>query len=420
MEDAIKGAMRPIPTRLFVLLFAAIGVVLGAGYYFFLRTDYAVLYSDLRTADASAVVAELDRRGVAYQLRDGGSTIAVPAGAAASARLAIAGSDVPSRGAVGFELFNESDMGLTDFAQRINYQRALQGELARTIMMMSGVEAARVHLALPERSLFRGNRSAPTAAVTLTLARGGTIDAGRVAGIQRLVAAAVPDLAVGDVVVLDDIGRLISPAELADTTLPPDLEEHEAVQRYFRGRARTAIQNVLPNARFDVSVLVGDAALGPVDDLTAAASPAEAAPAATPGRRNFAVRVVVTTEEPLAPAERELIRNAVTGAVELDEQGGDALQFGVGPLPGTAAPSPTAPAAILQLPDSLDRPEPPVRSGGWPSLWLLALSGAAALLGLFLVRGARGPSLSNDDRDAFVERVRVQLRLVEEVDDARA
>lgn len=420
MEEAIKRPLRPIPTKLFVPLFAAIGLMLGAGYYLFLRTDYAVLYSDLRTADASAVVAELDRRGVAYQLRDGGSTIAVPEGAAASARLAIAGSDVPSRGAVGFELFNESDMGLTDFAQRINYQRALQGELARTIMMMSGVESARVHLALPERSLFRGNRSAPTAAVTLTPARGGTIDAGRVAGIQRLVAAAVPDLAVGDVVVLDDVGRLISLAEAPDTSLPPDLEEHEAVQRYFRGRARTAIQNVLPNARFDVRVLIGDAALVAAEDPTAAAAPVAAAPGATAGRRNFAVRVIVTTEEPLAPAETELVRNAVTGAVELDEQFGDVLQFTVGPLPVMAAPSPAAPAAIMQPPSSLDRREPPVRSGGWPSPWWLALAGAAALLSLFLIRRARQPALSPEERDAFVERVRSQLRLVEEGDNARA
>src|SRR5688572_70501 len=156
MENRIAGLSSPVQLRLFLLVFAGSVALLAAGYYFFLRTEYAVLYSDLRPADASAVVAELDGRGIAYQLRDAGSTIAVAADGADAARLAIAGSHVPSRAAVGFELFNESDMGLTDFAQRINYQRALQGELARTIMTISGVESARVHLALPERSLFRG------------------------------------------------------------------------------------------------------------------------------------------------------------------------------------------------------------------------------------------------------------------------
>src|SRR5688572_10442156 len=123
MEEKIASALRPIPTKLFLAVFVLLVLVLGAGYYFFLRTDYAVLYRDLRSAAAAAVVAERAERGIAYQLRDGGATIAVPADGADAARLAIAGSDVPSRGAVGFELFNESDMGLTDFAQRINYQR---------------------------------------------------------------------------------------------------------------------------------------------------------------------------------------------------------------------------------------------------------------------------------------------------------
>lgn len=420
MEEKTASALRPVPTRLFLLVFAALAIGLGAGYYFFLRTDYSVLYSDLRSADAAAVVAELDRRGIAYQLRDGGSTIAVPAGAAATARLAIAGSDVPSRGAVGFELFNESDMGLTDFAQRINYQRALQGELSRTIMMMSGVESARVHLALPERSLFRGNRSEPKAAVTVTSAGGGTVDAARVAGIQRLVAAAVPDLSLDDVVVLDQLGRIISPAA-AEALVPPDIEEHEAVQHYFRGRARAAVENVLPNTRFDLRVLVlneDDAGPGAAwsEDIPAAAAAAAAAPA-DGAPRNFRLRVVVVTESALSAADRQLIRSAIAGAVELDERSGDGVLFSVAPLPGSAA----APAASgLRPADALERAAAPLPAPSrWPGWWPWPAAMAALLAGILWLR-ARRRGMSPEQRRDFVQRVRTELRLAEEGGDARA
>ncbi|MEI9851949.1 MAG: flagellar basal-body MS-ring/collar protein FliF [Sphingomonas sp.] len=193
-------------------IFAAVTAVLAAGYFLFLRADYVVLAQNLRPADASLVVAELDKRGAAYRLRDGGGTILVPEDQADATRVAIAGSDAAAHGQIGFELFNKSDMGLTNFAQKINYQRALQGELMRTIAMMDGVESARVHLALPERALFRGDRSPPRAAVTVAMKPGQTADPSRVAGIQRLVAAAVPDLPETGVVVLDASGRVISPS----------------------------------------------------------------------------------------------------------------------------------------------------------------------------------------------------------------
>jgi flagellar M-ring protein FliF len=158
------------------LVLGALSMILGVGYFLFVRTEYAVLYTGLRSADASAIVAELDDKGVAYKLKDGGGTILVPVEEADAVRLAIVRSDASLKGSTGFELFNKSDMGLTDFAQKINYQRAVQGELTRTIMMMDGIDNARVHLAIPERSLFRGTRSEPKAAVTLSVQRGRILD----------------------------------------------------------------------------------------------------------------------------------------------------------------------------------------------------------------------------------------------------
>src|SRR3954454_16858263 len=122
--------------------------LLAAFWLLFLRTDYGVLFSRLREPDAATIVAELDKRKIPYRLEQGGTTILVPADRVDNTRLAVMGEDLPLKGQVGFELFNKSDMGLTDFAQKINYQRALQGELARTIMTVESVDSARVHLSI--------------------------------------------------------------------------------------------------------------------------------------------------------------------------------------------------------------------------------------------------------------------------------
>lgn len=164
-----RGLPIALPTAAAIL--AAVLLALFALYWFVLRTDYVPVFERLTQNDAAAVVAELTERKIDHRLADGGTTILIAAEQADQARLDIASSELPLRGQMGFELFNESDMGLTEFAQKINYQRALQGELARTIMLLDGVDNARVHLALPERALFRGARSAPTAAVTLICVR---------------------------------------------------------------------------------------------------------------------------------------------------------------------------------------------------------------------------------------------------------
>ena len=132
-------------------VFAVVFALLAAGYYLFLSGGYTVLADNVRPGEAAAIVAELDKRGTAYRLRDGGATVLVPDGEADATRLALVRSDAVAAGQIGFELFNKSDMGLTNFAQKINYQRAMHAELVRTITAKDGVETARVHLALPDR-----------------------------------------------------------------------------------------------------------------------------------------------------------------------------------------------------------------------------------------------------------------------------
>lgn len=413
MQISSAAAAVARPNRLFVMIFIAALLALLAGYYFFLRQDYGILYTGLRPTDAAAVVAELDTSGITYELRDDGTTILVPEGRVGEARLAVAGSDAEVRGNVGFELFNQSDMGLTDFAQRINYQRALQGELARTIMMMGGIESARVHLAMPERALFRSDRSPPKAAVTITPRAGNIIDSGRVAGIQRLVAAAVPELTVSDVVVLDGTGRAISASPASEEALAPDSEVLDAVRHYYRGRIRAAIERALPDLRFDVR-LVAAPRNGSEETTAPLSDPTLPTPDSNSATRQVSLMVVVVTPRPLASEDRDVIGTALREAVGLNPAIGDSLNYSLandGPAPnGTRAdvvpPAQAAPA--------------PIHGGQsarqW-SLWIIAFAAIALILVLFL--RSRTPLLRPDAREAFVSRIRDELRSDEANHDAQ-
>jgi flagellar M-ring protein FliF len=399
--------------RTFALLFVLLLAVLGAAYYYFLRTDYAVLFSDLRPAEASAVVHELDRQGVAYQLRDNGATILVPEDRASSVRVALAGSDLAVKGMVGFELFNQSDMGLTDFAQRVNYQRALQGELARTIMMMEGIESARVHLAMPERSLFHANQGEPKAAVTVIPQKGRHLDESRVAGIQRLVAAAVPDLVLNDVVVLDENGRTISSTAAPDA-LGAESGEYGSVQQYYHDRASQAVQNVLTGTRFDLRVTIVPVARRDGAERPAAKLPER--PSLSPATRDFRLRIVLLTASELSPTDQSLVRNGITGAVGLDETHGDVLTLGVAPIDSpTPAPSTASSSSLTEAKSSAPRqwefnPSP------W---WLVLLLLVAVALGFLIFRPQR-TTLSIEERERFVKRIRGQLNLGGEDNNVRA
>jgi flagellar M-ring protein FliF len=170
------------------------------------RTDYQVLFSDLAPRDAAAMTAELDKSKTPYELSDGGATILVPKELVYKTRLALMGTDVPLHGAVGFELFNNADFGMTEFVQKVNYQRAVQGELTRTILAIEGVQSARVHLAVPEQGLFKKAATKPKASVTVSMKPGKVLAPEQVTGIQRLVAASVPDIQAADVTVLNQHG----------------------------------------------------------------------------------------------------------------------------------------------------------------------------------------------------------------------
>lgn len=403
-------------TRLFILVFASLFALLALGYWFFLRTQYAVLYTGLKPADAAVAVADLDAKAIDYRLRDDGTTIAVPSTQVDNVRLAMIGSDASSKGLIGFELFNKSDMGLTDFAQKINYQRALQGELARTIMTMDGIESARVHLAIPDRSLFRGTRSEPKAAVTLIGERGRPIDGGRVAGVQRLVAASVPELALANVAVLDDVGRVISQAAELDPLVAPEAEERAAVQQYYRARVRSAAEKVMPGLKFEVRVLLLDAAGQPaMGGWDSGSGEVMGAVAANPEDRDFGLRILFITNSAINPGDQELLRNAVADAVALRRTAGDTLVFAVEPLGGGTTPP--VPAAAAEPDPMADAPPGSVATAGelaGSNGWVAALAALIGLCAILIATRRRAPGrsteLSTKVREDYVARIRRRLK----------
>src|SRR3954468_15533048 len=313
-------AFRTAPPARQLLLIALAGVALCAAlaalWFVFLRTDYDPLYRDLAEGDAATIVAELERSHISYRLADGGHTIMVPAGAVDSTRLHVAGQDLPLQGTVGFELFNNSSIGLTEFAQRINLQRALQGELARTIMRIDGIEAARVHLSLGEQTAFRGDRRPPRASVALRTRPGRRLTATTVRGIQRLVAGSVPDLDFASVAIINDRGAVVS----GEAPAAAGSAEERNVERFFAERIRPAGEARYPAEAVDVAVW---AALGANADPAAAAAGAPRDPGGA--GRDYLLPPTVAIAEPLSDSAREQVTGWARDAIGFSDVLGDTL-----------------------------------------------------------------------------------------------
>ena len=180
--------------------------------------EYGTLYRGLEDAEAAKVVDALTAERIEYRLADGGTAIEVPIERVHEARMRVASKGLPSGNSPGFEIFDQGTFGVTDFVQKVNYHRALQGELARTIEQVEGVEKARVQLALPQRkALLRKDERKATASVVLRLRSGFDLEPGQIRGIVHLVASSVEGLEVSQVTLVDNLGRLLAPQSDLDT-----------------------------------------------------------------------------------------------------------------------------------------------------------------------------------------------------------
>jgi len=174
------------------------------------QPEYRVLFSNYSDRDGGAITASLDQMGVKYRFSEGGSAILVPSEQIPDLRLKLAAQGLPKGGNVGFELMENQKLGVSQFLEQVNYQRSLEGELARSIQSLGSVSAARVHLALPKPSVFVRDQQKPTASVLLNLQPGRALDPGQVSAIVHLVASSVPELTFGNVTVVDQNGSLLS------------------------------------------------------------------------------------------------------------------------------------------------------------------------------------------------------------------
>lgn len=192
-----------------VVIAGAIAAAIGA--WLWAQTpDYRVLYSNLTDRDGGAIIAALGTLNVPYKVGEGGTVILVPATQVHETRLRLASQGLPKGSVVGYELVDNQKFGATQFQEQMNFQRGLEGELARSIQSLSAVQSARVHLALPKQSVFLRDQQQPTASVLLTLHAGRTLDHAQVNGIAHLVASSVPELTIDKVSIVDQNGALLS------------------------------------------------------------------------------------------------------------------------------------------------------------------------------------------------------------------
>ncbi len=213
--EQIKQRFLALPTHQRLLAGALAGAgVLALAFFLFLSGpgDQGVLFANLSQEDAAAIIAKLKGKKVPYRLEAGGTTILVPKSEVYELRLFLASEGMPKGGGVGFEIFDRQNLGVTDFVQRLNYQRALQGELARTLAGIPEIAEARVHIVTPKESLFLEDQQKATASVAVKLRPGRSLSPLQIDGIVHLVASAVPGLNAAQVTVVDLDGRILSRA----------------------------------------------------------------------------------------------------------------------------------------------------------------------------------------------------------------
>lgn len=207
----MRGFNELPPQRKFGLMVAVAAVVaiIVAALMWAQAPDYRILYGNLGDRDGGAVIESLQKLNIPYKMDEGG-TILVPSAMVYEARLKLASEGLPKGGAAGFELMDNQKFGITQFQENVNYQRALEGEITRTIETISAVQGARVHLAIPKPTVFVRDQQKPSASVLINLYAGRALDKSQVAGIVHLVASSVPEMTPGNVTIIDQNGNMLT------------------------------------------------------------------------------------------------------------------------------------------------------------------------------------------------------------------
>ncbi len=253
------ASFRAMPTSKKISMAAVLALVITALAIMFLwanQVDYQLLYSNLSAKDAANIVAKLKEQRVPYRVVDDGSTILVAGEKVHELRLALASDGLPTGGHVGFEIFDKTDFSTSEYVQKLNYQRALQGELARTISEFQEVEDARVHVVMPKDSLFVEDSRPPSASVLLKLR--GSLSQNKVAGIVHLVASAVEGLEPERVTVVDTSGKVLfkgpDQEDQAALLSSNKLDYQRQVEAKIAGRIQTMLEGIVGEGKAIVRV----------------------------------------------------------------------------------------------------------------------------------------------------------------------
>ena len=459
LKDFLDGYGKSARVGLLVgVALVLIGLVAALWWLFTPR--YQLLFGNLRETAAAEVTKSLAEWKVPYRFTDGGAGIEVPADQVYDTRMKLVSAGVPSGGHVGFELFDHSDFGVTEFAQRVNYQRALQGELERSIAALPGVEMVRVHLTIRRPGLFVGQDDSSKASVAVTMTAGGTLTPQQVGGIRNLVASAVDGLSPAAVVVLGPSGVLPGGAIGGGSQggLLAQNEEQAGYETRVRGRISDLLSQVFHIQTYRVSVDVrmnfdqvhrvsehlleqgadgngllvhkhvsrsGGSADGKdtattqkQDDSDYVHGSEREEISRAPGRVER-MSVAVLVPPTLDDAQMGRLRELVTAAAGLDDKRGDRLEItsidettlGTNPeVISNPAANASASDAFVQ---ASDRPA----KEGTPTAWLAFAGLMGLVVGGFLVilLRPRPPKLRVEERNAVLKKVRSWL-----ADDGRA
>lgn len=251
----ILDRMRAQP-KLPMIVGAAAVVAAAAAFLLWSRApDYKVLYTNVSDRDGGAIIASLQQMNVPYKFAEGGGAILIAGDKVAETRLKLAAQGLPKAGGVGFELMDNQKFGTSQFAEQINYQRGLEGELARSIESIGTIESARVHLALPKPSLFVRDQKKPSASVVLSLMRGRSIDEGQVSAIVHMISSSVPDLDAKSVTVVDQRGNLLSSARGTNQGLDvSQLKYAQEIEQGYIRRIEAILQPIVGTANVRAQV----------------------------------------------------------------------------------------------------------------------------------------------------------------------
>lgn len=262
LEQA-KNFVKGLSKTQMAFIGSALAVVLGGIIYILASSGSAdsgksILYTKLEQSEASKVVDYLKENNIEYELKDNGETIAIDKSQLYETRLALAKEGIPQTGMVGYEIFDKTNLGMSEFVQKVNYRRALEGEIARTIGAMDEVEKVRVHLVIPENALFEKDQKQPTASIILRLKSGRSISKINVEGMQNLVASSVEGMQPAQVSIIDQKGKILSQPPVDEKSISGmSSKQHQTkiqVEDYLTNKVQTMLDGVLGAGNSEVRI----------------------------------------------------------------------------------------------------------------------------------------------------------------------